>query len=50
MENYMMISAVIITVMNVGTLFFFKERPTIPPSASALKDTNLNYSMKKDIL
>jgi hypothetical protein len=34
-NSYMMISAIIITIMNVGVLLFFEERPKIYPSKAA---------------
>ena len=34
-NKYMFVSAVIITIMNVGVLLFFTERPKIYPSKAA---------------
>lgn len=50
--EYMFQSAIIITIMNIGTILFFKDKPEYPPSAAAEEqsDKKQNYSMRKDAL
>jgi len=48
-NSYMMISAIIITIMNVGVLLLFEERPKIYPSKAAQISTKVQFDMKKDL-
>jgi sugar phosphate permease len=36
MVDYMFISSIIITCMNIGVLFCFREKPSVPPSQAAM--------------
>ena len=49
MMDYMFVSSCIITFMNIGTFFLFKEKPKYPPSKAAVSDNKIKYDMKKDL-
>ena len=45
----MMVSAVITTMMNLGLIFFYKEKPEFYPSKAAQQATSVEFSMKNDL-
>lgn len=49
MINYMFFSACIITFINIGTVFCFREKPKLPPSQAAVSSSKEKYDMKKDL-
>lgn len=48
-EDYMLIAAVLVTVMNIPILFFFKEAPVHYPSKAAQSAKKEEFSMKNDL-
>jgi MFS family permease len=48
-ENYMFISAAIVTALTVPMIIFFKEQPELFPSYTAKNTTNTKFDFKDDI-
>ena len=47
-NQYMLVSAVIATTMNLCLILFYKEKPEFYPSKAAKEATAVEFSMKKD--
>ena len=46
---YLLISALICTVMSVWIILFFKSSPSTPPSQAATESSKTEFEFKKDI-
>ena len=49
-EHYLIIQAIISTVLNIGTIVFMREKPDTPPSIAAASKKDGKLDMKKDFM